>query len=97
MKGNNHMSKIKEVFENAFAGIIAIVLILGLLLSGISFISGVTSTAKSKYLIRVENHKYYTDDYQSVKDCIFFTDARTKKEVTICGCNNVIIEERIHR
>ena len=75
------MSKIKEVFENAFAGIIAIVLILGLVLSGISFISGVTSTAKSKYLIRVENHKYYTDDYQSVKDCIFLQMPERKRKL----------------
>ena len=79
-EGDNNMSKIKEVFENTFTGIIAIVLILVLVLSGISFISGVTSTAKSKYLIRAESYKYYTDDYQSSGDWIFLQMPEQKRK-----------------
>lgn len=90
------MSKIiKEVFENIFTGIIAIVLILGLVLNCILLISNVNSTTESQYLIRAENHKYYTDSYKKTEDSICFTDVRTKQNIIVYG--NAVIEERIQR
>ena len=86
------MNKIKEFMKNLFVGIVVILFILVLVLSFFSFISESNSIAKSQYLIRAENHKYYTDSYTEIENGISFTDARTKQNIVIYG--NAVIETR---
>ena len=82
------MNKVQEGLEILLT---AVIVIFGFAAAG-SFISEVCSTAKSQYLIRAENHKYYADSYERTEDGICFTDTRTKQKVIVYG--NAVIEER---
>ena len=86
------MNKVKEVMKNLFVGIVFILIVLTLVLCCFSFISELNSVSESQYLIRAENHKYYTDSYTETENGISFIDAVTKQNVVIHG--NAVIETR---